>query len=165
MTDMDRLAQLITERSAGLTLYARQWLDPAGAEDVVQEAFTALLSQRPAPRDPIAWICQVIRNAAIDQARSSWRRRRRERAVAESRPEWFEPRADALIDSQTAEATLKQLPDLDREIIVLRIWGDLNFADIARIVGLSLSTVHNRYTAALDKLRNALENPCKTKPH
>ena len=164
MSDLNRLAQLVTERSPGLTLYARQWLDPAGAEDVVQEAFAALLTQRPVPHDPVAWICRVIRNAAIDHARSASRRRKREREVATDRREWFEPRPDALIDARSAEQALRLLPDVDREIVVLRIWGDLGFAQIAAIAGLSLSTVHNRYTAALDKLRAALENPCKTKP-
>lgn len=163
MSDLDRLARLVTERSAGLTLYARQWLDAAGAEDVVQEAFAALLAQRPAPDEPVAWMCQVIRNAAIDQVRSASRRRRRERAVAEGRREWFESHADALIDARTAEAALRHLSDLDREIVVLRIWGDLGFVQVARVVGLSVSSVHNRYTGALEQLRGRLENPCKTK--
>ena len=92
------------DRAAGLALYARQWLgdDAAVAEDVVQEALTSLLPQTPPPSDPIAWMYRAVRNAAIDQARSSSRRRRREQTVAESRREWFESSADALIDAKIA---------------------------------------------------------------
>src|SRR5688500_2692529 len=111
MGELDRLAQLVVGRSAVLTLYARQWVgDAALSQDVVQDALAALLTQRPPPDDPLAWMYRAVRNGAIDAARSSSRRRRRERAVAQLRREWFEPRADALIDARTAEAALEQLP-------------------------------------------------------
>src|SRR5438128_181518 len=100
MNDLDRLAQLVTERSSALALYARQWLNAASAEDVVQEALTALLCESRAPDDPIAWMYRAVRNAAIDQARSSSRRRRREQVVATARREWFDSKADSLIDGK-----------------------------------------------------------------
>src|SRR5687768_10372153 len=121
MGDIDRLAQLVMERAAWLTLYARQWADDASAaEDVVQEALASLLAQGPPPDDPVAWMFRAVRNAAIDQSRSASRRRRREQTVAESRREWFESRTDSLIDAQTAEAALADLPPPSREIVVLR---------------------------------------------
>jgi RNA polymerase sigma-70 factor (ECF subfamily) len=164
MGDLENLAQRVIDRAPALMLYARQWLDDtASAEDVVQEALTSLLTQRPPPHDPIAWMFRAVRNAAIDQARSASRRRRREQVVAESRREWFEPRADALIDAQTAEAALADLPPASREIVVLRIWSDLGFAQIADVMQMSLSTVHDRYVAALRQMRSALEKPCPTK--
>ena len=164
MRDLDELAQRVMARAAGLTLYARQFLDDrASAEDVVQEALAALLSHRPPPDDPVAWMFRAVRNAAIDEARSASRRRRREQAVAESRREWFEPpRPDALIDARAAEAALADLPPASREIVVLRIWSDLGFAQIAGVMGMSLSTVHDRYVAALRQMRTKLEKPCET---
>jgi RNA polymerase sigma-70 factor (ECF subfamily) len=164
MPDPAQLARLITERAPGLTLYARQWLDAPSAEDALQEALASLLAQSPPPDDPVAWTCRTIRNAAIDQVRSAARRRQRERRVAETRPEWFDATPDSLIDARTAEAALRHLPDLSREIVVLRIWADLGFSQIAQTLNLSVSTVHNRYTAALEQLRTRLENPCKTNP-
>jgi RNA polymerase sigma-70 factor (ECF subfamily) len=50
-----------------------------------------------------------------------------------------------------------------REVVVLRIWGDLTFAEIAEIMQLGVSTVHDRYQSALGQLRSALEQPCPTK--
>ncbi|HZZ42310.1 MAG TPA: sigma-70 family RNA polymerase sigma factor [Tepidisphaeraceae bacterium] len=164
MSDVNHLTKLVADRSAALTLYARQWLDASSADDVLQEAVTALLMQRPAPDDPLAWTFRVIRNAAIDHARSAARRRQRERAVAATRQEWFDAQADSPLDAQSAEAALRLLSDISREIVVLRIWGDVGFTQIAEIVNLSPSTVHNRYTAALEQMRHALENPsCQTK--
>jgi RNA polymerase sigma factor (sigma-70 family) len=163
MSELGRLTQTVLERAAGLTLYARQWLDAASAEDVVQEALTALLVQRPPPDDPIAWMYRAVRNGAIDHARATSRRRQRERAVAERRGEWFEPRPDSAIDARAAEAALAQLSERDREIVILRIWGEMGLVQIAQIVQLSVSTVHGRYVAALSQMRNALEKPCRTK--
>lgn len=162
MSELGRLAQLVAERSAGLALYARQWLDAASAEDVVQEALTALLTQARAPDDPIAWTYRAVRNAAIDHARAASRRRRREQIVAASRFEWFEPTADSLIDAQTAEEALRRLGPELREIVVLRIWAGLGLAQIGRIMQLSVTTVHERYVFALEQMRIALERPCRT---
>lgn len=162
-TDLNRLTQMVVERAAGLVLYARQWLDAESAEDVVQEALTALLMQRHLPDNSIAWMYRVVHNAAIDHARSASRHRRREQNVAETRREWFEPSVDSVIDAQAAEAILRQLPEEYRQVVMLRIWGDLGFAQIAQIMRLSLSTVHERYVTALSRMRSALEKPCRNK--
>ena len=71
MGEHDRLAQLVMQRLAALTLFARQWLDAASAEDVVQETLTTLLMQRKSPDDPVAWMFRAVRNAAIDHCRTS----------------------------------------------------------------------------------------------
>ena len=163
MSDLDRLTQLVMERAPRLVLYARQWLDRASAEDVVQDALTSLLVQRAPPVDPIAWMYRAVRNAAIDLARVSSRRRKREQSVAQARGEWFDDRPDNLIDAQAAERTLRNLSEADREIVVLRIWSELGFTQIAEIVQMSVSTVHTRYGAALKQMRGQLEKPCRTK--
>jgi RNA polymerase sigma-70 factor (ECF subfamily) len=167
MSELDRLTQAVLARAAGMVLYARQRLggsgDASAAEDAVQEALVSLLAQRPPPDDPVAWMYRAIRNAAIDEARASSRRRRREQAVAEMRCEWFETRPDALIDARQAERALERLAPEQREIVVLRIWGEMGFAEIARIMQLSVSTVHQRYVAALTQMRAALEKPCRSK--
>jgi len=162
MSDLTRLSDLIAARSAGLTLYARQWVDGSSAEDVLQTAMVSLLSQRKMPADPVAWMYRAVRNAAIDAARAQARRRKREQAVASARCDWFEPSADDAMDATSAEAALRQLPADAREVVVLRLWGDLGFSAIANVLGVSVSTAHSRYTAALEQLRNLLEQPCKT---
>lgn len=159
-SDLELLTTLVAERAAGLVLYARQWLDAAAAEDAVQEALVALLAQRQRPENPIAWMYRAVRHAAIDTARASARRRRREQVVADARPRWLEPRPDSLLDAETAERALCQLAPELRQVVVLRIWGELGFAEISEIMQLSVSTVHGRYVSAIKQLRIALEQPC-----
>src|SRR5262245_17472873 len=160
-SDLERLTAAVAERAAGLVLYARQWLDAVAAEDVVQEALVSLLAQRRPPDNPIAWMYRAVRNAAIDAARSTARRRRREAVVARSRREWLEASPESVLDAQAAEQALRQLAPDFRQVVVLRIWGELGFAEIAEIMELSVSTVHGRYASALGQLRVALEKPCQ----
>jgi RNA polymerase sigma factor (sigma-70 family) len=162
-TELEWLTRIVAERAAGLVLYARQWLDAATAEDVVQEALVALMAVRPQPTNPTAWMYRAVRNAAIDAVRSTSRRRRREQSAAAARPEWFEVRSDAQLDGQAAQEALEQLNASSREVVVLRIWGGLGFAEIAEVMQLAVSTVHDRYGKALGELRRELEKSCKTK--
>jgi RNA polymerase sigma-70 factor (ECF subfamily) len=158
--DLDRLAKLVNDRAAGLALFARQWLNAAAAEDVVQDALIALLSERRPPEKPLAWMYRAVRNAAIDEARADARRRQREQALAQTRHEWFEAGPDALLDAKMAQQALERLTPDFREIVVMRIWGELGFAEIAGVMGVSVSTVHARYVAAIKQLRAKLEKPC-----
>jgi RNA polymerase sigma factor (sigma-70 family) len=161
--DLDRLVRMAVERSAALALYARQWLDAASADDVVQEALVALLSERRPPDDPVAWMFRAVRNAAIDHARSSARRKKREESGAQDRREWFETRPESNLDAELAEQKLRQIPLELRQAVILRIWGGLSFAQISQIMQLSPSTVYERYASALELMRSALEKPCSMK--
>jgi RNA polymerase sigma factor (sigma-70 family) len=156
MADVSKAAEEAAGHAARLVLYARQWLDGALAQDVVQEALVALLSQSTPPRDTIAWMYRTVRNGAIDTARSAGRRQRREQVAAESRREWFESTAGARLDAQSAQGAMEKLPRELREIVVLRIWGELGFVQIAQIVQASVGTVHSRFGEALRQMRALL---------
>jgi RNA polymerase sigma factor (sigma-70 family) len=163
MSDLDWLTQLVVERAAGLRLFAQQWVDAATADDVVQEALVALFAEQPTPQKPIAWMYRVIRNASFNHHRASTRRWRREQVVAEARGDWFESRPDVAIDARAAEQALESLTNENRQLVVMRIWGELTFAEIASIMALSESTVHGRYKKVLGELRSVLEKSCPTK--
>jgi DNA-directed RNA polymerase specialized sigma24 family protein len=45
---------------------------------------------------------------------------------------------------------------------VMRIWGEMTFAQIAEITGDSVSTVHTHYVSALETLRKKMVTPCQT---
>jgi RNA polymerase sigma factor (sigma-70 family) len=159
MNDLSRSAELAVAHGASLALYARQWLDAAAAQDAVQESLVALLSLAYCPDDPVAWMYTAVRHRAIDAAKSQSRRRRREDRVARERKEWFEADASAAIDAKTAQIALEQLPRELREIVVLRIWAELGFAQIAAIAGVSVGTAHERFSQALRQLRIVLKTP------
>src|SRR4051812_27414003 len=138
-TDPAKLAVTFDAHAAGLVLYARQWLDRTGAEDVVQETFVRLLSQDREPPNVKAWLYLCTRHAAIAAARSDRRRQRRERAVAGERHgpyaggPLFDPRPDDRLDAAAAEAALADLPPAQREVVLLRVWGGMTLAEVAQV--------------------------------
>jgi RNA polymerase sigma-70 factor (ECF subfamily) len=48
---------------------------------------------------------------------------------------------------------LSKLEPSDREIVVLRVWGQLSWEEIASVVGGSKSTAQRNYVQALQQLR------------
>ncbi|HUB24835.1 MAG TPA: RNA polymerase sigma factor [Tepidisphaeraceae bacterium] len=154
MSELSRAAELAAANAAGMKLYARQWLDADAAEDAVQEALVSLLSLKKCPEDPVAWMYVAVRNRAIDQARSGQRRKRREQNAAQS--EWFEASAGASFDAEEVQHALRRLPREVREIVVLRVWGGLGYAMIARIAQISVGTAHQRFEEAMKELRRNL---------
>ena len=142
-----------------LTLYARQWLPCAAAEDVVQTAFLKLLDQGCAPRDAKAWLFRTVRNAAVNELRKASRRRRHDLAIASGRAGWFEPDGADHLDAQAAQRALELLPPAQRELVVMRIWGELTLAEMAGVLGVAVSTVYAQYKAALETLRQRMGKP------
>jgi RNA polymerase sigma factor (sigma-70 family) len=155
------VTRLWDEHSRALVLYARQWCD--APEDVVQEAFLLLVRQVAAPDNPPAWMYRVVRNRAINAARSRGRRSRREAAAAGQGELWFVPAGGERLDAAAATDALKDLPIEQREAIVARLWGGLSFQEIARISEMSLSKVYRNYQRGLAALRERLDAPCTAK--
>jgi RNA polymerase sigma-70 factor (ECF subfamily) len=149
--------------AATLILFARQWLDLAGAEDVVQEAFIGLMGLRERPLNVKAWLYKVVRNAAISHARSGGRRVKREMRIAETRGEFFEMRAEDLIDAAAAEEALSSLGTEQREVIVMRIWAQMTLKEISEVTGEAVSTLFARYRAGLAEIKRIMESSCLAK--
>jgi RNA polymerase sigma-70 factor (ECF subfamily) len=151
---LETLTQLVDQHGGPLTLYARQWCSTA--EDVVQEAFLRLVRESSPPGNVVGWLYRVVRNGAISASRSASRRSRREGAVAQCRPAWFDASPDDGLDAATAAAALGELPLDEREVIVARLWGGLSLEQVAELAGCSISTAHRRYESGLAALRKKL---------
>jgi RNA polymerase sigma-70 factor (ECF subfamily) len=158
----EQLDRLVNEHAAALVLYARQWC--AAPEDVVQEAFIKVASHRPSPDNLVGWLYRVVRNGALAAARAERRRRRHETAAALRAPNWFAPAQAARFDGEVATAALQTLPIEERETLVAHLWGGLTFEQIGELTGVSSSTAHRRYLAALYALRERLRVPCPNDP-
>lgn len=59
--------------------------------------------------------------------------------------------------SMILRPALQQLPIKQREIIILRIYEELRFHEIAKILGCNLSTVKSRYRMGIKSLKKILE--------
>ena len=55
--------------------------------------------------------------------------------------------------SQWVQSALMKLPDYYREVLTLRIWGELTFEQIAEVTGAPPNTVASRYRYGLAELR------------
>jgi len=123
--------------------------DAADAEDALQETFVALATTRASKiRDLRAYLLGAARN----QAFSILRRRKRENG-------WEDVSELEIAAPENAEsphdfaALLAKLPLEQREVIALKVWEGLTFAEIAIIVKVSPNTVMSRYRYGIERLR------------
>ena len=56
-------------------------------------------------------------------------------------------------DSEMIRQALDRLPDMQKEVIILRFYHDRKLKDIAAITGVSLPTAKSRLKQGLDKLK------------
>ena len=146
--------RLYDEKAAQLVLYARALgLSHSEAEDLVQEVFVSLLALDDPPEQPEHYAFRAVRNRALNYKRSLWRRLARE---VESRG-WFEKQEGESTAEREAVRCLSKLPPEQREVIVLKIWSEYTFDQIARLLELSPNTVAGRYRYGLEKLRACLK--------
>ncbi|MFT5468188.1 MAG: RNA polymerase sigma-70 factor (ECF subfamily) [Verrucomicrobiales bacterium] len=153
--------ELYDDHAKALTLFARQWLPSiSDAEDCVQDAFIRLLkSPKQFTEKPVPILYQAVKWAALDRVRSSQRRVRREQASSADAEQisLFEDRLEKRERRETIEAALQQLPDEQREVLTMHIWGERPFREIGETLGIPLNTAASRYRYALKKLGQILE--------
>lgn len=159
-----QIADWFDAHAGALVLFARQWLrERAAAEDVVQDVFVALMNQPRPPDNVRAWLFRAVRNAVVSRARGDNRRTGREMRLAQGRPDWFEVRHEDLIDAGEAQRALESLSGEQREVIVMRIWGQMTLAEIAEVTGEAISTLFSRYRQGLARVKQLMEASCRTK--
>jgi RNA polymerase sigma-70 factor (ECF subfamily) len=144
-----------------LMLFARQQTRcEADAEDVLQSALVRTWkTHQGAPDQQVVSLAYTnIRRCAIDLGRSNERRRRREEEAVVEQGElvaWFElPEDDT---SRALQVALSKVPEKFREVITLKIWGELTFDQIAKALDLSPNTAASRYRYGMEALRKSLE--------
>jgi RNA polymerase sigma-70 factor (sigma-E family) len=151
-------------------LYQAQWWpmvrlatglvdDVASAEDVVQDAFSAMYRRLDQIRDHSAAV-GYLRTAVVNAARSALRRRgaaRRHLRLVNA--EESEPADDASMRSaehDLARTALRGLPDRQREVLTLRYLADLSDEEIARTLGIGEGGVRSAASRGLATLRRTL---------
>jgi RNA polymerase sigma factor (sigma-70 family) len=147
-----------SEIGPGLLLFARQWTrSAADAEDIVQEAFVKFW-RRNHQINNRALLYATVRSIALDFIRRDKRRARREATVFAEADPTIEPQFEWADEGQSAlAAAVNCLPHDQREVLVLKIWNDLTFSEIAGALGISQNTAASRYRYALAHLKKSLQ--------
>ena len=130
--------------------------DEQASLDIVQDAFIRFWRSRERVNDPAAFVFACVRRCALDWQRCRQRQTQREERVA--RPE-TEPLFTAAEDNErraAIEIALRELPAEQSELLVMKVWGELTFSQIAAALETSPNTAASRYRYALAKLREAL---------
>ena len=135
--------------------------DPEVAQEMVQEACRRALTTRARPcctEDAVrAWLFTVVRNLWHNETRA----RRRHLHVASS--DDFEIPGEPLEEEINRRLLLSEvrdaidsLPDVFREVVMLRDVQGLSYAEIAGILECPAGTVMSRLSRARDLLRKSL---------
>jgi len=147
-----------TQLGPALLLFARRWTNcRAEAEDIVQEAFVRFWRRQHSIENR-ALLYATVRSTALDRLRSDQRRARREAAVALDGAQHLEPRFTTVDEGQRMlTAAVERLPNEQREVVILKIWNELTFAEIGQVLEISQNTAASRYRYALSALKKILQ--------
>lgn len=169
-------AAWLDEYGDRLLLYARQQTRrEADAEDVLQDALVQLVQAvesgafQGAREQWSAYAHTAIRHLAMDRGRREEVRRsyaaRQQETLSEGEEDcpWLASASDSEYLRRRVEQMLRTLPREMAEVVILRIWGDHTFREIAEMTQTNLSTITSRYRYAMQALRKELEdNPIES---
>ena len=124
----------------------------------MQEVFLRLV--RVSRKDPAAvqsraYVFRVARNEAY---RALGRRRRAMTTCHDHLLEARDARQGSESERVTLQEALTKLPEAQREVVHLKVYMDMTFAEVGQLTNVPLHTAASRYRYALDKLREVLSD-------
>lgn len=160
----EALRQIYMEyKDSLLTIAASLLHDPWAAEDVLHDVFVSFAAGIRSFK-----IRGSLKNyliaSVVNRARDAFRRKRHHLVELDQAGQIAsgsdDPERSAAFSEESRRLTgaLAQLPPDQRETIVLHLTGGMKFKEIARMQGISISTVQGRYRYGLDKLRAILKD-------
>ncbi|MBN1358978.1 MAG: sigma-70 family RNA polymerase sigma factor [Sedimentisphaerales bacterium] len=144
-----------------LTLALGLLHDRAAAEDVVQDVFLSFARSAAGLRlrgRLRSYLVTGVLNRVRDLRKQQQRRPANASLPAEPVRESAGPDQAAVLGEEVARLNraIAELPDEQREVVLLRLKANLRFRDIAGLQRTSINTVLGRYRYALDRLRSSL---------
>jgi len=146
-----------------LTLAMGLLNDADAAEDVVQDVFASFAKSR---RNFRMWgsLSGYLATSVVNRVRDHIRRRRRQAGSSSNQAERIcepvRPEQAVILTEQAKLLTqaVAELPDEQREVVLLRLKANMKFRDIAKLQQTSINTVLSRYRYGLDRLRSMLDS-------
>ncbi len=132
------------------------------AEDLCQEAFSRLHEKGmvfPNAEEAKYWLIRVVKNGALNYAKRKERERKAyQRAFREDR-RVQDTGEDILLKRETQQEiqeALNKLPDNLKTVLVLKEYGELNYKEIGRTLGISEGNVKVRVFRARERLASMI---------
>ena len=140
------------------------------AEDLFQDTFIKVIRNLRANRYNeegkfLPWVMRIAHNLVIDHFRKE------KRAPVIVNNEGFdifdvlhfydESIEDQMLREQTYQdlrGMIQKLPDTQKEVLIMRNYGEMSFKDIAEITGVSINTALGRMRYAINNLRRMMES-------
>lgn len=124
----------------------------AQAEDSVHEALLAVASLSHQPDDLPAYLYKVVRNKALH---SNKQEQRKEVLVED----YAETHGDAELTTLAEQVKdhIGQLGQHEQQALMLKLFGDMTFEEIARVMEASPNTVASWYRRGLIKLKELID--------
>ena len=128
------------------------------AEDLCQEAFFRLHEKNmvfPSPDEAKYWLIRVVKNASLNYAKRKIRERKAYQRAFREDTRAVETGEHDLLRKETREEVkeaLEKLPENLRIVLILREYGELNYKEIGRSLGISEGNVKVRVFRARERL-------------
>ncbi|MDB4989200.1 MAG: polymerase, sigma-24 subunit, subfamily [Myxococcaceae bacterium] len=176
--DVSAFAELVARHEKPLWSFLRRFVrDPSAAEDLLQETFMRVIKGAPSWSESAkfsTWLYTIGRNLCIDHARKQQHRRvtsldgQGRSSEEDALPALHERLSGADRGGERSalnrelgsrlDRAIAALPELQREVFMMREVLELSFAEVALAVGASEPTVKSRMRYALERLREELND-------
>lgn len=138
--------------------------DRSAAEDIVHDFFVSF-AQSTEKLKLNGSLKSYLATCVVNRARNANKARQRQKSIdldghqpvttSSRRPEQWIIESEQL--KQLNEA-LAELPNQQREVVILHLQGQMKFRAIAKLQNVSINTVQSRYRYGLEKLRSTLNS-------
>ncbi len=148
------IESLYREHGAALLLFARSITGERDrAQDAVHQVFLKLIEDGNLHQatDKKAYLFASVRNAVLNEIRVQQRN-----MALDPDSAWFNPSNRDYAAELNLRRALCALPEDQRQVIVLHVWGALTFSQVADVLDISSNTAASRYRYALLKLRESM---------
>ncbi len=157
--DAAEIESLYRQHGAALLLFAAAITgERSRAQDALHHVFLKLIEDGNLRHalDKKAYLFTCVRNAVLNEAKVRNRHTPLDPDLVRSSSVWFIPPDRDYAAELNLRSALSVLPDEQCEVIVLHIWGELTFSQIATLLEISANTAASRYRYALAKLRETM---------
>ena len=164
-TERNLIERVLNGDSEGFNLLVRQWEKPIynfilrmindrdEAMDLCQDVFLKAFRELGTLKDRdrfTAWLYRIAHNTCYSRLRKDIGK-----TYVELDPETGS-RSVSIENRIAVQKALQQLPEDQREVVVLKVYQDLKFEEIAVIQDAPVSTVKSRLYMGFEKLRGIL---------